>query len=202
MRMRLGGIIGFSMVLMCSGCFGHKKIAPVVQAPPAGPNIISFFSDSKITPKVGDLITVQVVENASGSKKSTSSADKNTDISADMKMDTTDKTYDGKLGMKTKNKYDADNRYVKQGSLVANVTAVVEEVYPNGNARISGTQEISIDKGMQVITLTGIARPEDISNTNTILSTRLAKAKISYRSKNEPAIHRQSLLGWLVGLVF
>lgn len=187
--------------LSLGGCFSSRKVPPPAPVSHA-PNIISLFSDARITPKVGDLVTVQVMESSSGSKKNTSRADKNTDLSADMKLDTTNDSSKAKVGLKTKNNYDADSRYVKQGSLVANITAVVEEVYPNGNALLRGSQQISLDKGIQTITLVGVVRPEDISPGNTVLSTRLANARITYRSKNEPDIHRRSLLGWLVGLVF
>ncbi len=188
--------------LLLMGCFHAKKVPVAAKPRPAGPTILALFSDAKASPKVGDLITVQVVENASGSKKRTSSAEKKNDLSGSLDFETQDTANNGKLGIKSKNKYDSADKYVKQGSLVANVTAIVEEVFPNGNVRIQGQQEIQLDKGIQTIALRGIARPEDISNTNTVLSTRLASAKISYKSKNEPDIHRYGLLGWLFNWVF
>ena len=60
------------------------------------------------------------------------------------------------------------------------MAAVVTERLPNGNLRISGTQEVRVNAELRVLTLAGIARPADIRPNNTISYDRIAEARISY----------------------
>ena len=49
---------------------------------------------------------------------------------------------------------------------------------PNGNLLLQGSKEVSVSGEVQVVTLTGIARPKDISPDNVLYSTNLAEARI------------------------
>ena len=60
------------------------------------------------------------------------------------------------------------------------VAAIVTERLPNGNLRISGTQEVRVNAELRVLTIAGIARPADIGPNNTISYERIAEARISY----------------------
>jgi len=60
------------------------------------------------------------------------------------------------------------------------VTARVIDVQPNGNLLIEATREIEIGGSALKIVLTGLVRPDDIAADNTVESTYIADAKISY----------------------
>jgi flagellar L-ring protein precursor FlgH len=68
----------------------------------------------------------------------------------------------------------------RSGRLLAQVTAVVQAVYPNGLLHVKGEQIIELNSEKQEIRLEGNVRPIDITDGNTILSTRIADARISY----------------------
>lgn len=65
-------------------------------------------------------------------------------------------------------------------SLELVMAAVVTGKLPNGNLRISGTQEVRVNAELRVLTLAGIVRPVDIGPNNTISYERIAEARISY----------------------
>lgn len=60
------------------------------------------------------------------------------------------------------------------------MAAIVTEKLPNGNLRISGTQEVRVNAELRVLTIAGIVRPADIGPDNTISYDRIAEARVSY----------------------
>jgi len=71
--------------------------------------------------------------------------------------------------------------------LTASVTAVITYLYPNGNMKVVGRRQVTINHQPQELTFTGIVRPVDISPDNTISSSKVAQAVISYGGGGELA---------------
>lgn len=162
----------------------------------------SIFADRKAM-RVGDVITVVILESAKAQDISSSKRDKNlnVDVSASGALD-----FIPKLGGKSSSKYKRSGGTSKIGSIQAKVSASVLKVMPNGNLLIEGEKRVRIDNEEQVVYISGIARPEDITPENVILSTYLADSKIEYRgevkfsSKEKPNIGVrifQRLFGWI-----
>ena len=70
----------------------------------------------------------------------------------------------------------------------------VARVLPNGNLMVQGEKWLALNKGEEFIQLRGIVRPQDISATNTIPSTLVADARISYGGTG--VIDRANSPGW------
>lgn len=65
-------------------------------------------------------------------------------------------------------------------SLETTISAVIEQVYQNGNYLIKGSREIVIDGQKQMVLLSGVIRPYDITPDNTIGSSQIANLKILF----------------------
>ncbi|HJP83386.1 MAG TPA: flagellar basal body L-ring protein FlgH [Fimbriimonadaceae bacterium] len=91
----------------------------------------------------------------------------------------------------------------QSGKFSTRVAVTVREVQPNGNMLIEGTRLIKINKEEQQITFTGIIREDDIRADNTILSERVADARITNLGKGLAADRqRRGILTWILDWLF
>jgi len=191
----------------------HEQVASALAVPLPGPSATGslwnntnarIFSDPKAH-SVGDLVTVLVQEQASatrnlGTKKTKKSSNK-TSVNAFLGYETSLSQKNPNFKPSTAVDISNDRSFDGSGStnnsdtLTASITAVVTRVFPNGNMEIIGRRELTINQQPQALVFTGVIRPVDISAENTIPSSKVAQARISYGSGGELATTTHE--GWL-----
>ena len=153
----------------------------------------SLFEDHKAR-RVGDLVTVLIVERSYASNKATTNTGKT--VGGTVAEGGGLLSFIPGLGFDAKTKFSGGNTTSRMGSLVAKMSARVIEVLPNGNLKIQGKQGLIINKERQDILITGIVRPQDIRADNTVLSTYVGDAEIRYEG-NLSSDQRKGILGFL-----
>jgi flagellar L-ring protein precursor FlgH len=126
---------------------------------------------------VGDILTVIVLENSSAANSAQTGSQRDSRLSADVKAGGA-LNESASLGLR--GGFDGAGRTARSGRMVAQISLIVDAVYPNGDLNVSGAQVLTINGERTNIRIKGRVRPQDISSDNTILSARLADATIAY----------------------
>ena len=95
--------------------------------------------------------------------------------------------------------FKGDGETSRSGNLEAYITCQVVEVMDNGNLKIVGTREVMVNNENQLIILSGVIRPRDISDDNVIMSTYISDAKIAYSGSG--VVDDRQRPGWLANLL-
>lgn len=169
-----------------------ELVQPVLEGPSAGSiyqagTDVRLFEDLKAA-RVGDILTVRLVEQTNASVDSNTSTSKSTSASlANPTVLGRTITYGGvplfEGSLDGETGFDGAGSSNQSNSLVGDITVTVVERLPNGNLRIRGEKELMLNQGKEYIQLTGIVRPYDINQANTVLSDKVADAQIAYSSR-------------------
>ncbi|PHV05354.1 flagellar biosynthesis protein FlgH [Janthinobacterium sp. BJB412] len=142
----------------------------------------SFTSDLRPR-RPGDLITVMVYETASASSTARTSAGRDAGVAA--AAHAPGKGFDANV--KTNNQMDGRGRTEREGRVLAQITVTIREITAQGDLLIAGEQLLEVNNEKQQIRVEGRVRPQDVSDGNVVLSTRIANAKISYAGQGDLA---------------
>lgn len=147
------------------------------------PSSYQAFTSDLRPRKVGDLITVMVYENASASTTANTSAGRDGAVALDLRGP--GKHYGP--AVKANNQMDGRGRTEREGRVLAQLTVAIREITPQGDLLIAGDQLLEVNNEKQQIHVEGRVRPQDVSDANVVLSTRIANARISYAGQGDLA---------------
>ncbi|VXC31616.1 Flagellar L-ring protein [Pseudomonas sp. 8Z] len=163
--------------------------------------------------RVGDIITITLNERTQASKNANSTLQK--DSSATLGVPTlfgmtpspnNPVSSLGSLGM-TNNNLGLDASWNatransgtgqagQSNSLTGSITVTVAEVLPNGILAVRGEKWMTLNTGDELVRISGLVRADDIATDNTVASTRVADARITYSGTG--AFADASQPGWL-----
>lgn len=150
--------------------------------------------------RVGDVLTIRLVERTQARKLSEMEARKNTSLSVKapliLGMEAAQLLgQDVETEVATKHLFTGEGEANQSNSLTGDLSVTVVEVLPNGNLRVRGEKRVALNQGSEYVRLSGIVRPVDIDVANTVLSSRVADATIMYTG--DGAVADASKMGWL-----
>lgn len=138
--------------------------------------------------RVGDILTVTLSESTSAVKQSSTTAGKSS--SADIASPTILGQNVTRNGVEIlsgeisgSSQFNGEGNSSQSNSLNGDITVTVIQRLANGNLVIRGEKWVTLNQGDEFIRLSGIIRPYDISPENSISSSRVADARITYSSK-------------------
>jgi flagellar L-ring protein precursor FlgH len=152
--------------------------------------------------RVGDKLTVLITENASASSTARTTTDKSGKLGATASAGVNGDTNVAAAAADLTEDFRGGGKIERTGRLLAQITVTVEAIEGDGNLRVKGEQEITLNEEKQWIGLEGLVRQTDVRSDNTVLSNRLAQAKIRYTGngllaeKQRPGILTR-FLSWL-----
>lgn len=170
---------------------------------------LRLFED-RLAGRVGDLLTINLVETTSASKASATELNKSNDTSvanptilgSTPQFDApgilplaSNKNNNLAFGLSSNNEFSGDSASSQSNSLSGSVTVTVAEVLPNGYLVVRGEKVTSLNQGHEYVRISGIIRPRDIRIDNSIDSTKVADAQISYTGSGATADTNK--IGWL-----
>jgi len=188
-----------------AGCYANRpalqplppRIGPPPTPPPGNgslwhPELAQNYAFLDVRARFpGDLLTIVIDEKSTGNKKATTDGKNDSSISASVqdffgipagavKILPSGFNPESIVTAETKRSSTAEGETTRTGTLSASITVTVVAVDGAGNLQVQGDKIVTINSEDQHIVLTGYVRPEDIRSDNTLLSSRLADARISY----------------------
>jgi flagellar L-ring protein precursor FlgH len=161
--------------------------------------INNIYSDSKAR-RVGDIISVILSESTQANKNSKTELKKESETALEPIIGlggapVTMKGQAVQFGMNQNSSFKGNSKADQGNSLSGDISVHVLRVLPNGNLMIRGEKWLTLNNGDEYIRLTGVIRAKDINSNNTILSTKIANARIQYSGTGSFADVNEQ--GWL-----
>jgi flagellar L-ring protein precursor FlgH len=163
----------------------------------------AIFSKQPRKFKVGDLLTLIIVEQASASYNSGTDGEETSNVNVGPGQGLLNNLLPYLRGGASTS-YSGEGSTNRGGELSARLTVSVIEIEPGtNNLIIEGKQRIEVNKDVQELFVRGKIRPADISVDNTILSSYVADAEIkmagegSYSDYSKPGILTR-FFSWLL----
>ncbi len=173
-----------------------------------GGSLSEMFINDKAR-RVGDIVTIKIVESSKATNKATTATDRTSTLDVGLgSLFNLENNWPNSSAVfnpfstaqgSYNSKFDGGGTTARSGDLNAFITARIVDVLPNGNLIIEGNREVRVNHENQIITITGMVRPRDVSAENVILSTYVADARISYSGSG--IVNDKQRPGWLVRLL-
>ena len=167
---------------------------------------LSLFGNTN-SHRVGDIITISLDERTVSSKSSGIVIDKESSLSLleDGAGTILGKSLNKNLpligdvtiptNVDQSREFSGDASADQSNRLQGSISVTITDIMPNGNLMVRGEKWMTLNRGDEFIRISGILRKEDVTLQNTVSSTKLANARISYSGTGDLANSQK--MGWL-----
>lgn len=160
----------------------------------------TFLFEDRRARRVGDTLTVNLVERTSASRRSETAESRA--ASADINVPTPRVlgTSPNVLGStvwspSAEGSHAFKDNDTNSNSISGSITVSVVEVLPNGNLVVAGEKQIAVNNDTDYIRLAGVVNPAHITAANSVNSTHIANVQIE--SKNSQGLDRSQITSML-----
>ena len=168
--------------------------------------------------RINDVVVVKIAENADAERKSDMGVDRTSsssillqaaavipglaDYLSEQQEFTSALTADVDGSGQSTTQFRSEGTTGRSEQLTATVPSTVKKVLPNGNLVIEGHRVILVNSEEQHLNVSGIIRPIDVAQDNTVLSTQIAEAEIEFVGRgvltdNQRQGWASRYLGWV-----
>jgi flagellar L-ring protein precursor FlgH len=219
-------VIGLAASILCLSC-GPQHIRPFSQRqrhyePGASENAPKRLSDGSLwqdssrslmadfrASRIGDLVTIRVDETPKASGDAATELNRDSSMSlgtsnilgltraisqAYPNLDT-----EKLIDLVSNTQFDGNGKTSRGSRVQASIASRVKQTLPNGDMFIEGTKVILVNDEELHIYVSGVIRPEDIEQNNTVLSSLIADAQIEFTGRGDLADNQRQ--GWLTRIL-
>ena len=153
-----------------------------------------LFASDRRANAVGDIITITLQENMAAANSGSETISKSDSYTFDLpealfgpssligKFFFPGGVKEDNLRAGTTQAFTGTGTAAQANTLTGTISVTVIRVYPNGNLEIKGQKKLRITEGTEYIRLSGIIRPQDISTTNSVSSSKSSGSEASSNS--------------------
>ena len=189
---------------------GFGRVPAVAATLPAAPgNTAALHTGSLYNPatftglasdrrarRVGDLLTIRLVERTQARKSATAGSARDGSTSLTLpSVPPFSYVPAGLTSGGSSQSFKGSGTAAQDNQLSGDLTVTVARVLPGGILEIAGEKRLTLNRGEEQVQLTGLVRSDDLGPDNSIPSTRVADARIRYSGSGQ--IADQSRQGWL-----
>lgn len=158
---------------------------------------MSLFEDRRAN-RIGDIVTVVLNERTVSKKKAETEISKDAGVNFNEGLVLGDLLSMGDYSLETNvsqnRAFTGESESDQSNSLLGSIAVTVADILPNGLLVVRGEKWMTLTSGEEFIRIKGLLRPEDIGADNSVASTKLADARITYSGTGEFADSNRQ--GW------
>jgi len=169
------------------------------------PPVRQSWTSDNMRLRVGDIVTILIDENTTASANLTDnhSESRKKGLGLDVEPPPPALATTATLNFNNNGDSQKSGAVLRQNGFSAQLSARVVAVSANGLLRIAAHKLVNVDKSQQDVTLSGWIRSEDIAfGANTVPSSRLADAEITYVQKGSLGKPSAGLLSKILGALW
>ncbi len=176
---------------------------------PSGPGA-SLFTDARAF-RSDDLVVVRIEENADAERRAETETSRTSESEANIsaflgqlaKLNQLDPDFAAELAGRSSSAFSGKGSTGRTERFNATVPAVVRQVLPNGNLFIEGHRVVLVNDEEQHFYISGVVRPIDIDEANSVKSSMVADAEIEFTGRGVlTAAQQQGILSRYLGWIW